>query len=77
MTIAELRRHEEYKKSMEKVRNYSKGFKFTLNYAKIPIAKANALKVIMGDCIENNLIKSISMGFAIDGTQTSETFVRI
>lgn len=76
MTISELRQHEEYKKSTEKIKNYSKGFKFTMNYSQIPIAKANALKIIMKDCEENGLIESVSMGLDLMGNLMEETFIR-
>lgn len=76
MTINELRQHNEYQKATEKIKNYSKGFKFTMNYSQIPTAKANALKIIMKDCEENGLIESISMGLDLMGNLTEETFVR-
>ena len=76
MTINELRQHDEYQKAMEKIKNYSKGFKFTLNYSQIPTAKANALKIIMRDCEENGLIESVSMGLDLMGNLMEETFIR-
>lgn len=77
MTIAELRKHPDYKKAVEKVRGYRKGFKFTMNYADIPTAKGNALKVVLHDCVNEKLLESVSFGLALDGTVTDETFVRI
>lgn len=77
MTVTELRKHSEYKKAVEKIKNYRKGFRFTINYANIPKAKANALKIILQDCEKNNLLESVSIGLALDGTMTDETFVKI
>lgn len=77
MTIPEFRETKDYEQAMKKVQGYSQGFKFTLNYSSIPIGKANALKILMEDCINYNLIESISIELALDGTQTAETFQKI
>lgn len=77
MTIPELRETKDYEQAMKKVQDYPQGFKFTLNYSAIPIGKVNALKILMEDCINYNLIESISIELALDGTQTAETFQKI
>ncbi len=77
MTIQELRNHEEYTICFNKIKSYPTGFEFTLNYAQIPKAKANALKIIMGDAIEQGLLESIAIGVALDGTHTDETYRKI
>lgn len=77
MTIAELRQHTDYEKAVRKIKNYSKGFRFTVNYANIPKAKANALKIILADCRNANLIESVSIGLSFDGNPVEETFIRI
>jgi len=77
MTIPEFRETKDYEQAMKKVQSYPQGFKFTLNYSAIPIGKANALKILMEDCINYNLIESISIELALDGTQTAETFQKI
>ena len=77
MTIQELRNHEEYTLCFNKIRAYPKGFEFTLNYAQIPRAKANALKIVMKDAIEQGLLESVATGVALDGTFTDETFRKI
>lgn len=77
MTIPEFRETKDYEQTMKKVQGYPQGFKFTLNYSSIPIGKANALKILMEDCINYNLIESISIELALDGTQTAETFQKI
>lgn len=77
MTIPELRETKDYEQAMKKVQDYPQGFKFTLRYSEIPKGKANALKIIMEDCIKQNLLKSVSIELALDGTQTAETFIKI
>lgn len=77
MTIQEFRQSKDYAEAMDKIKNYSKDFIFTLNYSEIPKGKANALRIIMQDCIENGIVESISIGLALDGEQTSETFKKL
>ena len=77
MTIQEVRNHEEYAICFNKIKSYPTGFEFTLNYAKIPRPQGNALKIIMTDAVEQGLIESVSIGLAIDGTFTDETFRKI
>lgn len=77
MTIQEVRNHEEYAICFRKIKSYRKGFEFTLNYAHIPTPKANALKIVMRDAIDQGLIESIAIGLSLEGKQTDETFRRI
>ena len=77
MTIQEVRNHEEYALAFKKIRAYSKGFEFTLNYEQIPTPQANALKIIMHDAKEQGLIESIAIDLDINGTQTAETFRKL
>ena len=77
MTIQELRQTKDYAEAMNKIKNYSKGFTFILNYAEIPKEKANALRIIMQDCIKDGIVESVSFGLALNGEQTSETFKRL
>lgn len=77
MTIEEVRNHEEYAQAMEKIKRYPKGFEFTLKYSQIPRPQANALKIIMKDCIESGLVESIALGVSIEGKFVDETFRRI
>ena len=76
MTTAELREHPEYKSSMDKIKSYRPGFKFTMNYAQIPVAKANALKIILNDACEYGYLESVSMGVDLSGNLCDETFRR-
>lgn len=77
MTIFEVRKHKDYTISINKIKGYRTGFEFTLNYARIPTPQANALKIIMADAIEQGLIKSIAVGFSLEGEQVSETFKKL
>ena len=77
MTVQELRNHEEYAICFRKTKGYKKGFEFTLNYAQIPTPKANALKIVMQDAIDQGYLESISIGLSLEGKQTDETFRRI
>ena len=77
MTVEEVRNHEEYAKSMKKIESYPIGFEFTLNYSRIPTPQANALKIVMLDAIERNLLKSVALGVSIKGEFVEETFRRI
>lgn len=77
MTIPEFRETKDYKQATKKIQNYPHGFKFTLKYSEIPEGKANALKIIMEDCIKQSLLESVSIELALDGTQTAETFQKI
>ena len=77
MTIQELRQSKDYAEAMSKIKKYSKGFAFTLNYSAIPKGKANALRIIMQDCIDGGIIESVSIGVALNGEQTDETFKRL
>lgn len=76
MTTKELRAHPEYKVCIDKIIGYTPGFKFTLNYTTIPTAKANALKLILRDAVEEGYLESISMGYDLDMNLTDETFRR-
>ena len=76
MTRKELRAHPEYKVCMDKIIAYRPGFKFTLNYATIPTAKANALKVILRDAVEMGYLESLSMSYDLDMNLTDETYKR-
>lgn len=77
MTIQEFRQSKDYAEAMNKIKNYSKGFTFTLNYSEIPKEKANALRIVMQDCIKRDIVESISIGLALNGEQTSETFKKL
>lgn len=77
MTREQLRKTTDYAEAMDKVRKYSKDFQFTLYYSEIPKAKANALKILMNDCIKCRLIESISIGVSLQGDIADETFRRL
>lgn len=77
MTIQELRQSKDYAEAMSKIKKYPKGFTFTLNYSQIPKGKTNALRIIMQDCIDDDIVESVSIGLALSGEQTDETFKRL
>lgn len=77
MTAQELRNHPEYELCFKKIKAYPKGFTFTLNYSQIPRGKANGLKIIMADAIEQGYLESIAIGLALDGTFTDETYRKL
>lgn len=75
MTVEQLRKSEEYFKTIDKIRRYPKGFRFTLYYSSIP--RANALEILMHDCIKMGLVESVSIGIALPGIKADETFRRL
>lgn len=77
MTIQEFRQSKDYVEAMSKIKSYSKDFTFTLDYSEIPKGKANALRIIMQDCIKDGIVESVSFGLALNGEQTSETFKKL
>ena len=77
MTIQEFRQSKDYAEAMNKIKSYSKDFTFTLNYSEIPKGKANALRIIMQDCIKDGIVESVSFGLTLNGKQTSETFKKL
>lgn len=77
MTKAEFRKSKEYAESMEKIKNYPKGFKFSLKYGEIPKAKGNALRILTEDAIKNGILESISIGLNIHGEFVEEEYRRL
>lgn len=77
MTREQLRKTTDYTEAMNKIRKYPKGFRFTLYYSSIPRARANALEILMHDCIKMELVESISIGIALPGIKADETFRRL
>jgi hypothetical protein len=77
MTKQELRETKDYVDAVEKIKSYRKGFEFTLNYANIPKAKGNALRIITKDCIDAGIIESIGIGIDLQGNFCDETYKRL
>lgn len=77
MTKAEFRKSKEYAEAMQKIKNYPKGFTFSLKYGEIPKAKGNALKILTEDCIGNGILESISIGLNIHGEFVEEQYRRL
>lgn len=77
MTISELREHPEYAKCFKKIRSYPKGFDFLIKWKDIPRAKANALRIVMDDAIEQGLLESLRIREDLNGEIVSERFRKI
>lgn len=77
MTKKEFRNSQEYKELVEKIKGYSKGFKFTSPYYKMTQGQKNAIDIITSDCVKEKIIDSVSIGLQLDGTITEETFIRL
>lgn len=77
MTREEARQHDGYKEAYAKIESYRKGFEFTINFSVIPKAKANGLRLILKDAVNNGLLESIAFGLDINGNIKEETFKRI
>lgn len=77
MTKKQFRNSKEYENSIKKIKNYHKGFKFTLPYYKMTQGQKNAMNIITNDSIEEKLIESVSIGLSLSGEVTEETFVRL
>ena len=77
MTAKEFRNSQEYENSIKKIKNYDKGFKFTLPYYKMTQEQKNAMDIITNDSINEKLIESVSIDLSLSCEITEETFVRL
>ena len=77
MTRVELRNELGYIDAHKKIEKYPKGFEFTVYYSEIPAPKRRAMLYLLDDCENEGLIESISIGIALTGERTEETFVRV
>lgn len=77
MNKAELRKHPEYKKAMDKIESYPKDFTFEMNYKIMTKAQQNAMDVILQDAKKVGLIESISFNLNFDGDITAEVFKKL
>lgn len=77
MNRREFKKSKEYQDSIEKIKGYSRGFKFTLPYYKMTQGQKNAMYIITDDCIKEKIIDSISFGLDLTGNVTEETFIRL
>lgn len=77
MTKAEFLKSKEYIECMEKIKNYPKGFMFSLKYGQIPKAKGNALRIITEDCIKQGILETVSFGLNIHGECVEEEYKRL
>ena len=77
MTPQELRETHEYKKCVEKITSYPEGFEFNIHYLEMRKGQANAMRIILKDCIHAGLIKSISFDLNLNMDITQERFRRL
>ena len=77
MTRDELRKESGYIEAHQKIENYPKGFKFTINYNEMPAPKRRAMEYLLSDCEKEGLIESISIGVALNSERVDETFVKL
>lgn len=79
MTREEARKHPDYLGAMEKIRGYSTGFKFTVNFAainQISPAKMRGMLMLMQDAEKAGLVECEEMGFTLDGGLVEKTYTR-
>ena len=80
MTISDFRKSKGYADSLEKIRNYSSGFEFTIPYYKMPTPTKNGMRVLLADASNEGLIECISIGYSmedlINSQVTEETWRR-
>lgn len=56
----------EIEKAINKIKNYPKGFEFTIKYSSIPTkAQENGMKYVLDKAIKMGLIESISIGLSL------------
>lgn len=77
MNKAEFMQSEEFKRLVQKIEGYSKGFIFTLPIYKMSKAQKNGIDIIIRHCINSGIIQSISIGLDISGNVTEETYIRL
>lgn len=77
MTVKEFRGSKEYAELIDKIKGYPIGFKFSLHYASIPEKKARALIIVIKDCIDNGILRSLSFGLDFEGSIVEEEYERV
>ena len=77
MTREELRKEPGYIEAHQKIENYKKGFKFTVNYNEMPAPKRRGMEFLLADCEKEGLIESRAIGINLSLERTDETFVRL
>lgn len=77
LTVPEYRKSKEYEVAKEKIRNYRKGFIFTLKYGGMPEGKAKALQILTADCVKEGLLIGITVGLSLEGDVVEERFKRV
>ena len=77
MNRMEFKKSNEYKEMIEKIKGYSKGFKFNIPYYKMTTGQKNAMYIVIDNCIKEKIIEIVSIGLDLSGNVTEEMFVRL
>lgn len=77
MNRMEFKKSNEYKEMIEKIKSYSKGFRFNIPYYKMTTGQKNAMYIVTNDCIKEKIIESVSFDLDLSGNVTEEMFVRL
>ena len=77
MTKTEFRNSAIYKKYMERIKGYSKGYNFTIPYYKMTRPQINAINVILNDAAKAKIIDSMSFVINLEGEMTEATYIRL
>lgn len=73
MTKQEFRNSKEYDYCVNKIRNYHKGFEFTIPFYKMNKGQKNAMHVVLDDCKKEGLIESIGIDYSMEDLLTLES----
>lgn len=76
MTKDELRKDPEYIKAVNKINSYPVGYKFKVPFYKMTTGQKNGMNIILRDCQDNGLIKSVAMYLDLQGNITEEEYER-
>ena len=82
-TAEALRETEGYKKAVDKIKGYPKGFEFTISYHLMTAPQKRAMIVIVRDMMQEHVLESIAIGESFEsltsteGIPHEETFRRI
>ena len=75
---------QEIEKCVDKIRNYPKGFEFTLYYNRMSMGQYNAMQIITKKAIDEGLIECKSIGLSFEDIRgesgrscSEETFIRL
>lgn len=76
MTKEEFRNHKEYETAVNKIKNYSQGFKVSIPYRDMTKAQQNAMDIVIKDCEDAGLIECVSIDLDLGLNITEKTIIR-